>query len=105
MLTQKKVELIIPSALASHKLIEELNAMDLKGFSVIKDVLGKGESGYKSGDLLVDVWKNTYIIIVCDEAELDGLLQKFRPLITKYGGICMVSDVLVLKKDSFKKFV
>lgn len=103
MVPQKKIELIIPSALASHKLIEELNAMELKGFSVIKDVLGKGESGYKSGDLLVDVWKNTYIIIVCEENEVEALLQKFRPLITKYGGICMVSDVLALKKDSFKK--
>ncbi|MCC6130940.1 MAG: transcriptional regulator, partial [Acidobacteria bacterium] len=33
-------------------------------------------------------------VVACDEAELAPLLESLRPLLSRYGGMCLVSDAL-----------
>lgn len=63
---------------------------------MIKDVLGKGERGLMSGDELTDTFKNSYIFTVCDEEKALKIVQDIRPLLKRFGGVCIVSDVMWL---------
>ncbi len=42
-----RIELIIPSAYAQHRLLAKLDEWGIEGYSVIREVIGKGSSGFK----------------------------------------------------------
>lgn len=88
----KKLEVVIDTLHLEHI----TNLLDKKGFSgytIIKDVYGKGERGYMAGDELSDVFKNSYIFTICEEEKLNYVIEDIRKILKKYGGICLVSDV------------
>jgi len=99
MKTVDRIELIIPSAFAQHRLLAKLDEWGIEGYSIIREVLGKGESGFKEGDLPVDVGRNWYVLIACEKDRTQDIVQAFRPVISKYGGVCLVSETRMLKKN------
>lgn len=92
---KKKVEVVIDSY-HLEKVIEVFDKNGIGGYTVIKDVLGKGERGLMSGDELTDTFKNSYIFTVCDEEKALKIVQDIRPLLKRFGGVCIVSDVMWL---------
>ncbi|QTN38655.1 hypothetical protein HZ996_05640 [Cryomorphaceae bacterium] len=98
-----KIELIIPSAYAQHRLLAKLDEWGIEGYSVIREVIGKGSSGFKGGDLPVDIGRNWYVLIACDPERVEEIVEAFRPVITKYGGVCLVTDAQMLKKSAFEE--
>lgn len=92
---QKKIEVVIDSY-HLEKVIEVFDKNGIGGYTVIKDVLGKGERGLMSGDELTDTFKNSYIFTVCDEEKALKIVQDIRPLLKRFGGVCIVSDVMWL---------
>lgn len=94
-----KIELIIPSAYAQHRLLAKLDEWGIDGYSVIREVIGKGSSGFKEGDLPVDIGRNWYVLIACDPERTKTIVSAFRPVITKYGGLCLITESKMLKKD------
>ena len=93
-----RIELIIPSAFAQHRLLAKLDEWGIEGYSIIREVLGKGESGFKTGDLPADVGRNWYVLIACEKDRTLDIVNAFRPVISKYGGICLVTEARILKK-------
>lgn len=90
---KKKIEVVIDSY-HLEKVIEVFDKNGIGGYTVIKDVLGKGERGLMSGDELTDTFKNSYIFTVCDEEKALKIVQDIRPLLKRFGGVCIVSDVM-----------
>lgn len=89
-----KVE-IITDALEVENVTKLLDEIGVSGYSIIKDVTGKGHRGVRSGDELTDLFKNNYIMVVCNEVEMHKIVEAIRPIIKKFGGMCIVSDVVM----------
>ncbi len=80
-----------------NKVLDVLERAQVSGYTVIRDVLGKGERGIMAGDELTDVFKNSYVFTVCSEETAYKIAESLRLLLKKVGGVCLVSDVLWLK--------
>ena len=89
-----KVE-IITDALEVENVTKLLDEIGVSGYSIIEDVIGKGHRGVRSGYELTDLFKNTYIMVVCNEVEMHKIVEAIRPIIKKFGGMCIVSDVVM----------
>ena len=88
----KKIEIILESVYL-NRLIELFDRKEITGYTIIRDVEGKGITGIKSADEITDVFSNNYVFTVCDEAKLMNIVEDIRRFIKKYGGRCIVSDV------------
>lgn len=87
----KRIEIVIDS-LELHKLLRSLEQVGVSGYTVIQDAAGTGDRGARAGDQLSDVLKNSYVITACPEEQLQPLIDAIRPLLKRFGGICLVSD-------------
>ncbi|MFO0794832.1 MAG: P-II family nitrogen regulator [Candidatus Brocadiaceae bacterium] len=88
-----KVE-IITDALEVENVAKLLDEIGVSGYSIIKDVIGKGHRGVRSGYELADLFKNSYIMVVCEELEMHKIVEAIRPIIEKFGGVCIVSSIV-----------
>ena len=59
---------------------------------MIRDATGIGDRGARMGDQLSDVLKNSYVLTACPDEQLQPLVEAIRPLLKRFGGICLVSD-------------
>lgn len=87
----KRIEIVVDSV-ELKRLTDLLEKAQLKGYTVIKDVLGRGIHGLRDGGDLTDVLTNIYVLIACNEDEVQPLIEQLRPILTRFGGICLVSD-------------
>ena len=92
MKNMKKIEIILESVYL-NRLIELFDRKEITGYTIIRDVEGKGITGIKSADEITDVFSNNYVFTVCDEDKLMNIVEDIRRFIKKYGGRCIVSDV------------
>ncbi len=88
----KKVEIVVDS-LHLDKILSILEKQGVSGYTVIKDVMGKGSRGLMRGDELTDVFKNSYVFTICDNELAMKIANDISPLLKKYGGICIISEV------------
>jgi nitrogen regulatory protein PII len=88
----KKIEIILESVYL-NRLIELFDKKGISGYTIIRDVEGKGITGIKSADEITDVFTNNYVFTVCDEDKLMSIVEDIRAFIKRYGGRCIVSDV------------
>jgi len=87
----KRIE-IVTDALEMKAVREVLEAHGISGYTIIKDVIGKGERGVQFGDELTDVFKNSYLLTTCPPEQVDEIVEAIRPLLKKRGGVCLISD-------------
>jgi nitrogen regulatory protein PII len=87
----KKIEIICDSVEVNN-VIEILEGVGITGYTIIRDVVGKGERGTRRGDDLSDVFKNSLIITVCKEPLIPKVVDAIRPVLKRFGGVCLVSD-------------
>ena len=87
----KKIE-IITDYLYQKRLVEHIDKTGVSGYTILKDVAGKGLRGNKDGHGISGGFKNCYIMICCTEDEAKKVVEAVRPIITKFGGVCIVSD-------------
>jgi nitrogen regulatory protein PII len=88
----KKVEIVTVSV-ELERLCRVLDKQGVSGYTVIQDVTGKGHRGSRRGDELTDVFKNTYVFAVVPEELVAPIVEAVRPILQKYGGVCLASDV------------
>jgi nitrogen regulatory protein PII len=87
----KKVEITIP-AIELKKITKIIDRAGITDYTVIKNVTGKGERGNIVDDLEIADMGGDYILAICDESNLQELIDGVRPLLKKYGGMCIISD-------------
>jgi len=96
MINMKKVEIIIES-IYINRLLELLERHNITGYTIIKDIAGRGGHGLKTADDFTDVFSNNYLFAVCEEEKYLNMQEDIRGFIKKYGGKCIVTDVMLLK--------
>lgn len=84
---------IITEKRSIGQIITIIEKNGVTGYTVISDVTGKGKRGIQNGDDLNDVFKNTMIIIICDEIQAEAIVQDLKLFLQRISGICVVSDV------------
>lgn len=87
----KRIEIIIDS-LDLKPCLKELEGLGISGYTVIRDVIGSGDRGSRTGDMLNDTMKNSYILIACEPQEVESITEALRPKLKRYGGMCLISD-------------
>jgi nitrogen regulatory protein PII len=89
----KRIE-IITDSLEMREVRRVLDGLALTGYSVIRDVTGRGERGIQSGDDLTDVFKNSMVLLACPTERVSEIVEAIRPILKRRGGICLVSDAM-----------
>ena len=87
----KKIE-IVTDSLELRKILQLLEEAGVSGYTVIREVTGKGERGVRAGDELTDVFKNSYVMTACPEDQVSQVVEVIRPILKRFGGVCLVSD-------------
>lgn len=88
----KKIE-VITNSLELPKVLKILEKSGVSGYTVIEDVTGKGDRGRVINDLETHILTNGYVMSICTETQEQELVEAIQPVIKKYGGVCIVSDV------------
>ena len=91
----KKLEIIL-DAPEERSVTSLLDRAGVSGYTVIRNIAGKGGRGIQRGDELTDVFSNVLIMTACTPAEADRAIELLRPLLRRVGGLCLVSDAAVI---------
>jgi nitrogen regulatory protein PII len=92
----KRIEIVIEQPMA-ERMIEMLRKLDAPGYTLLRNVGGSGDRGDRRADELAGDSSNCLFLIACnDEAVVQRITEGVRPLLTRFGGICLVSDCLWL---------
>ncbi len=99
MKTMKRLE-IVADTVELKSILAAVDAAGAPGYTVIKDVLGKGGRGLRNADDLTDAFKNCLILVACDETVATRLVEAVRPILKRFGGICLVTDAQYVLHES-----
>ena len=97
---KKRIEIVVEASCAPTilKMIESTGA---KGYTVVRDVAGKGNRGVPDDAHLTDVFGNVMIIVIAAEKIAHEIVGKSQPLLENYAGIVTMSDVDVVRDEHF----
>lgn len=87
----KRVE-IITNTLELEQVLKILDKVGVSGYTIIKDVIGKGDRGRVIDDLETEALTNGYVMTVCTEEQEHNVVEAIRPILKKFGGVCIVTD-------------
>ncbi|MBD2203356.1 transcriptional regulator [Calothrix sp. FACHB-1219] len=87
----KRLE-IITNSLEMSQVIKILDNIGVSGYTIIKDVTGKGDRGKIIDDLETPALTNGYVLSVCTEEQESEVVTAITPILKKFGGVCIVSD-------------
>lgn len=91
MLSIKRIELVI-EAVEKPKVIETLKSVNVHHYTIYKHVGGHGERGMRDELAFGEKFENVTFVIACPEFELITVIEAIRPLLKRFGGMCLVSD-------------
>lgn len=87
----KRIEIIAP-AVELRQILKVLNRVGV-GYSIFRNVVGRGDCGnaVDDFDLGTDL-ANDYILTICNEEQEQQVVEGVRPLLKRYGGVCLSSE-------------
>lgn len=97
----KKIEVIVSGE--NEGLISDiLNSANVSGFTLLRNVSGKGHSGFHEGKLLFnDKAVLVMFIAVAPQEAIEAIAMKMKSLLIENSGVMFVSDVSVARLDYF----
>lgn len=92
----KRIEIVIERPL-ERRLSQLLDALGVAGYTVIPRASGQGDHGRRRADDPTGTDTNcVFIIIIDDDDLLARIIAELPPLLSRFGGICTVSDALLI---------
>ncbi len=92
----KRVE-IVTLSVEVPKLKELLARLKVPGYTILPHAEGFGDRGERAGDDLTGVTRNSYILVACDEETAQRLAEEVRPVLRRFGGICLIGDAFSVR--------
>ena len=75
------------------KLLGVLDGADTGGYTVLFGAAGSGDRGPRRADDVTETDENCVVVVAAqDTAAADRIVEAVRPLLTRFGGMCLVSD-------------
>jgi nitrogen regulatory protein PII len=87
----QKIE-IVANSLELDRILRALDRVGVKGYTVIRNVIGRGTRGTASDDIDMSMLSNVYIVVVCSVEQGEAIATAVKPILKKYGGVCFASD-------------
>lgn len=98
---KKRLSIIIEAPYL-NRLLEKLDGLDVPGYTVFPALGGKGQDGsWRRDSLSSDAGRMVQILIVLDAEKVGAILKMVREVLDRQMGIVTLSDVEVLRPDSF----
>lgn len=90
---------IIVSSQEIEKITKVLEAVNVTGYSIIRDVVGKGDWGIVSDDVNLgsSTLNNVFIICYCPQEQVQSIVEKIKPILNKYGGVCYLFNAMEIR--------
>jgi len=88
----KRIEMVLQQDVIGE-IAKKLDTLGVSGYTIIQDVLGRGERGLRAG-IGLGVFKYYYLLITCEDAQVEPIVEMVGPYLKRFGGICLVSDAL-----------
>jgi nitrogen regulatory protein PII len=93
----KRIEIVIEEPLA-RRMSELLSDLGAPGYTIIHEASGRGDRGHRRADEPTGTSTNCVFIIACETEEaVTRIIEGVRPLLSRSGGICLVSDAMWLR--------
>jgi len=92
----QRLEIIIDT-LHARTVTEILDRHGVSGWSLLDVVEGRGERGLRRDDDLSGSSSNQLVLSTASPEQLEALLDELRPLLQRFGGVCMVSEAMWLR--------
>ena len=89
----KKIE-IVADSLEVDAITRVLDRHGVSGYTVIRHVEGRGQRGERRDDEITGVFANSYVMTACPADQVAGIIEAVRPILTRFGGVALVSDAL-----------
>ena len=93
----KRIE-IIANSLELDKIIDGLARAGVPGYTVIRNVVGKGDRRTASDDLEMTMLSNIYVIAFCSEEFVKSVEKEIVPILNRFGGVCYVSEAVEIRQ-------
>lgn len=86
----KRIEMVLQQDIIED-VAKQLDALGISGYTVIRDVLGRGERGLRAG-IGLGVFQYHMMVLACDADQVGPVVELLRPYLKRFGGMCLVSD-------------
>lgn len=93
----KRIEIVIEE-IELDNVIEELDRIGVVGYTIVPRAWGRGERGVRYES--VPGLGNVLMTIACSEEQAAKVIEAIRPILKRYGGVCLVSEALWVIHDS-----
>lgn len=87
----KRIEIVIEE-IELDNVIEELDRIGVVGYTIVPGAGGRGDRGVRYESL--QGLGNVLLTIACDEQQATQVIEAIRPILKRYGGVCLVSDAM-----------
>ncbi|MDP8568054.1 P-II family nitrogen regulator [Methylophilus aquaticus] len=91
MIGVKRIELVV-EAIEKQEVISRLESINIRSFTLYQHVGGYGERGIPDAGAFGEKFENVTFVIACSENHLQTVIEALRPILKRYGGMCLVSD-------------
>jgi len=91
----KRVEIVLDDA-DLPTLLESFTKLGISRYTFIEGVGGMGRHGRRGGDPFSGAFENVYVLVACSQDEADRIAAAVRPLVSRMGGLCLVSDAVLM---------
>ena len=93
----KRIEIVIEETL-TRRVVELLESLEVPAYTLVPRASGRGDRGKRRADDPTGALTNAVFIIACDDAAtVELIVEGVRPLLTRFGGVCLVSDAQWLR--------
>lgn len=96
MIPVKRIEIVV-DAPQSGRVTELLTSRGLTGWTMVRGAAGAGDRGSQPNDGISRSTSNTLILTTCMPEQLESVVEELRALLSRYGGMCLVSDAMWLR--------
>lgn len=86
----KRIEMVLQQD-AIEEIARKLDELGASGYTIIREVLGRGERGLRSG-VSLGVFQYHCLVLACEDAQVEPITEAVRPYLKRFGGMCLISD-------------
>lgn len=98
--SRKRIEILVDTPLVP-RVVAQLKAVDISGWSVIHVDSGGGRAGEWQHDDVTGASAKTIVLAIASDAKTSGLIEAIAPLLDSYGMLLTIGDVQVVRGERF----
>lgn len=98
--SRKRIEILVDTPLVP-RIVAQLKAVDISGWSLIHVDSGGGRAGEWQQDDVTGASAKTIILAIASEAKMEALMDVIAPLLDSYRMLLTVGDVQVVRGERF----